>query len=76
MSVGEEKKPDLPPLRIKLSPKHHTDFLLEMRKKEFIRARNNRKSPSYFINNITIRTHLGSLLKNHRLTFQLSACTP
>lgn len=76
MSVGVGKKADLLPFRTKLFPKHHADFLLKMRSKEFIRARNNRKSPSYFINNITIRTHLGSLLKNHRFTFQLSVCTP
>ena len=76
MSAGEEKKPDLLPFRTKLFPKHHADFLFKMGSKEFIRPRNNRKSPSYFINNITIRTHLGSLLKSNRLTLQLSECTP
>lgn len=59
MSVGEGKMLDHLPFRIKLFPKHHADFLLKMRSKGFIRARNNRKPPSYFINNITIRTHLG-----------------
>lgn len=68
MSVGEGQRLGLLPVRTKLFLQHHADFLLKMRSKGFIRARNNKESPGYFIN-MTVRTHLGSPLKNHRLIF-------